>query len=183
MHQVINQINIIQIIDKFIDESEVLIKNIKNTITNEDTCIEYLEIVISIFNNTRLNLIKCTDGIDIHQYKNILSTCKDLNDHEFDFIFLEKLNNLLESFLSKKVDFFLFFFSKYNFEKQQLDTLHKVIPIIKYYKKINKMFEKLSETHDVKIFEDQYILLLTKERLTIRDKYLLVKDLFKKCVK
>lgn len=171
MHQVINQINLIQQIDKFIDESEELIKNIKET-TGEDTCVEYLENVISIFRNIRLNLIRCEDGIDTFHYKNILSTCKDLNDNEFQFRFLEKLNNLFESFLLKKVDFFLFFFSKYNFEKEQLHTLHKVIPIIKYYKKINNIFNDL-EPEEVEKCQEKILFI---SRLSIREKYFMIKQ-------
>jgi len=176
MHQVINQINIIQQIDKFIDESELLVKNIKDT-TDEETCIVYiyLENVISIFRNIRLNLIRCEDGIDIFHYKNILSTCKDLNDNEFQFRFLEKLNNLFESFLLKKVEFFLFFFSKYNFEKEQLHTLHRVIPIIKYYKKINNIFHDL-EPKEAEKYQEKILFI---SRLSIREKYFIIKQKIK----
>jgi hypothetical protein len=173
MHQVINQINIIQLVDRFIDESELLKKNISES-SNEEIYVEYLENVISIFRNMRLNLIRCEDGIDTHHFKNILSTCKDLNDIEFDISFLEKFNNLLESYILKKVDFFLFFFSKYNFEKEQLHTLDKVIPIIKYYKKINNIFNDLEEDNGFSKKLEEKIIFIT--RLSIREKYFIIKQ-------
>lgn len=180
MHLITNQINLIIVIDKFIDETIALCDVIKQT-TNQTTYIEYLELIVTIFRNIRLNLVRCCDGIDINQFKNILNYCKDLNDIEFKVLFLKKFNRIIESFLTKNLNLFLFFFSKYNFQTENIYKLEQLKYTINYYLKVCRFFDYINDlSDDSDILKLKIINIATCEKMNIYNKYKTIKRKIKK---
>lgn len=180
MHLITNQINIIIAIDKFIDETIHLCDILKES-NAHITYIEYLELVVTIFRNLRINLVRCSDGIDRYQYKNILNYCKDLNDIQFKVSFLKKFNRMIESFATKNLNLFLFFFSNYNFQTENICSLDQLNYTIKYYLKIIRFFDYINDlSDDSDIRKLKIINIATCEKMNIYNKYKTIKRKIKK---